>query len=99
MDGIDLREDADGITFAILVVPRASRERVGPAVGERVKVAVTAPAVEGRANAAVIAALARALKVRRSAVEIVAGQRGKRKTVRVEGATVDDLRRVLGGAR
>ena len=80
----------------IQVVPRASRTAVGPAVGERLRVAVTAPPVDGEANAAVIAALAEAFGVRRSAVSIVRGERGRRKTVRVAGgdrATLEVLRR------
>ena len=57
----------------VQVVPRASRVAVGPAVGDRLRVAVTAPPVDGAANAAVIDALARAFGVRRAAVRIVRG--------------------------
>jgi uncharacterized protein (TIGR00251 family) len=76
-----------GISFDILVAPRASRARVGPAQGDRVKVAVTAPPVEGRANEAVVALLAAALGVRKRDVAIVAGESGRRKRVSVAGAT------------
>ena len=75
------------LTIDIQVVPRASRVAVGPAVGPRLRVAVTAPPVDGEANAAVIDALARAFGVRRAAVEIVRGTSGRRKTVRITGAT------------
>ncbi len=80
----------------VLVVPRASRTAVGPMVGERLRVAVTAPPVDGEANAAVIAALAEAFGVRRAAVEIVRGERGRRKTVRIAGADRGALERLLG---
>lgn len=76
-----------GLTFPILVVPRSSRSAVGPVVGERLKVLVTAPPVEGKANAAVIEVLARALGVPRRQVEIVGGEGSRRKTVRVGGLT------------
>jgi uncharacterized protein (TIGR00251 family) len=79
----------------IQVVPRASRAAVGPAVGERLRVAVTAPPVDGAANAAVIEALAEAFGVKRSAVAIVRGETGRRKTVRVAGATRAALDRLL----
>jgi len=82
----------------ILVVPRASRNAVGPSVGDRLRVAVTAPPVDGEANAAVIEALAQAFGVRRSAVTIVRGERGRRKTVNVEGATGAVLQRLAAGA-
>jgi uncharacterized protein (TIGR00251 family) len=86
----------DGLTIDILVVPRASRTAVGPMVGERLRVAVTAPPVDGEANVAVIAALAEAFGVRRAAVELVRGERGRRKTVRFAGADRAALDRLLG---
>jgi uncharacterized protein (TIGR00251 family) len=79
----------------ILVVPRASRTAVGPLVGDRLRVAVTAPPVDGEANAAVIDAVAQAFGVRRSSVSIVRGERGRRKTVAVEGADAGALDAVL----
>jgi len=70
----------------VQVVPRASRAAVGPEIGDRLRVAVTAPPVDGAANAAVIEALAAAFGVRRAAISIVRGEKGRRKTVRIEGA-------------
>ena len=82
------------LTIDVLVVPRASRTAVGPRVGDRLRVAVTAPPVDGEANAAVIDALADAFGVRRGAVTIVRGERGRRKTVRVEGAAAATFERL-----
>jgi uncharacterized protein (TIGR00251 family) len=82
-----VREDEGGVTFDVLVTPRASREKVGPVHEGRLKVAVTAPPVEGEANAAVCALLARALGVPKSRVTVLRGDTGRRKTVRVEGVT------------
>ena len=80
--------ERDGaVTFDVLVQPRASRAKVGPLHDGRLKVAVTAPPVDGEANAAVIEALAKALGVARSAVEVIAGASSRRKTVRVAGVT------------
>lgn len=80
--------EADGaITFDVQVVPRASRDRLGPVHGDRLKVQLTAPPVEGAANAALVALLARALGRARGDVTIVRGQTGRKKTVRVAGAT------------
>jgi uncharacterized protein (TIGR00251 family) len=79
------------LVFDIQVVPRASRVAVGPAVGDRLRVAVPAPPVDGAANAAVIEALAAAFGVRRAAVGIVRGETGRRKTVRIEGASAAAL--------
>lgn len=80
--------EAEGaVTFDVLVQPRASRARLGPIHDGRLKVAVTAPPVDGEANAAVIALLAKQLGVGKGAVEVIAGQSSRRKTLRVTGAT------------
>ncbi len=92
---LPIREEAGGISFEILVTPRASRDRVGPVVGERLKVAVTAPPVEGEANVAVTACLAKALGVARGAVSIVRGEGSRRKTVRVAGVARSALEALL----
>lgn len=85
----------DALTLDILVVPRASRVSVGPMVGDRLRVAVTAPPVDGEANAAVIDALAAAFRVRRAAVAIIRGERGRRKTVQIAGANRAALEALL----
>ena len=79
------------ITFDVLVQPRASRARFGPRHGDRIKLAVTAPPVDGAANAAVIELVAEAFGVPRGAVEVIAGASSRRKTLRVRGATAARL--------
>lgn len=91
-------ERGGALTLDIQVVPRASRVAVGPAVGDRLRVAVTAPPVDGAANAAVVEALAEAFGVRRGSVTIVRGETGRRKTVRVAGATRAALDGILARA-
>jgi uncharacterized protein (TIGR00251 family) len=81
-----VRKDAEGITFDVLVTPRASREKIGPVVDDRLKVHVTAPPVEGEANEAVIRCLARELGIPRSRIRIVAGESSRRKSVRITEA-------------
>jgi uncharacterized protein (TIGR00251 family) len=87
----------DALTIDVLVVPRSSRPAVGPRVGDRLRVAVAAPPVDGAANAAVIETLAAAFGVRRAAVTIVRGERGRRKTVRIDGASRATLERLSCG--
>jgi len=90
-----LRDESRGAVLELLVVPRASRTR---AVGEhdgRLKVQLAAPPVDGEANSALIAWLADALGVKRSAVEIVRGEAGRRKTVRVSGVTAAEAAQAL----
>lgn len=72
--------------FAVRVKPGAKREAVGGSHGDALVVAVTAPAVEGKANEAVRKALAKAFGVRRQDVTIVTGERGRDKIVDVPAA-------------
>ena len=82
-----IREAGDQVLVDVLVQPRASRGRIGPRHGDRIKVAVTAPPVDGAANAAVIELFARALHCARKQVEIDSGHSSRRKRVRIRGVT------------
>jgi uncharacterized protein (TIGR00251 family) len=84
-------EREGAITVDVIVAPRASRPGLGPVVGDRMRVAVTAPPVDGKANAAVIEAFADALGIARGRVQIVRGATGRRKSVRIEGVTLAAL--------
>jgi uncharacterized protein (TIGR00251 family) len=83
------------VRFAVRVKPGAKREAVGGRHGDALVVAVTAPAIEGKANAAVCKALATAFGVRGRDVTIVAGERGRDKVVEVPDAPdrLDELLR------
>ena len=80
---------------AIRLQPRAKREEV---VGERagaIVIRVTAPPVDGKANAALCAFIAKAAGVSASSVDVVRGQTSRDKVVRVEGVTLEALRAAL----
>jgi len=84
-------------TLDIVVQPRCPREGVGPVVGDRLKVSVNAPPVEGKANEAVQRVLAETFGVPRSAVTILRGETGKRKTVRIAGVTAAVAMQLIAG--
>jgi uncharacterized protein len=86
---------ADSVTLDVLVQPRASRARIGPRHDGRIKIAVTAPPVDGEANAAVIELLAKALAISRSAVEVIAGASSRRKTLRITGVTAQQIEELV----
>jgi uncharacterized protein (TIGR00251 family) len=86
-----VRDDAGAIAFDVLVQPRASRTKIGPVHDGRLKLAVTAPPVDGEANAAVVELVAEALGITRGAVEVIAGLTSRRKTVRVRGVARDAI--------
>ena len=82
-------------TVDILVQPRASRAKIGPMHDGRIKVWVTAPPVDGEANAAVIDLFAKQLGIARSRIEIVAGASSRRKTVKLTDITDAQLAELL----
>ncbi len=82
-----LREEPGGIVLEVLVQPRASRTRVAGEHGGRLKIQLAAPPVDGEANAALVEFLAGALGVRKADVAVARGETGRRKTVRVAGAS------------
>jgi uncharacterized protein (TIGR00251 family) len=86
---------SEPITIDVLVQPRASRAKIGPRHDGRIKIAVTAPPVDGEANAAVIELLAKSLGIGRSSIEVIAGASSRRKTVRISGVTAAQVEGLL----
>jgi len=81
---------ADGVRLRLRVQPRARRNRADGLVAEAdggvaLKVAVTEAPEDGRANAAVIALLAKALNLPKSAFAVVAGAADRRKIIHLQG--------------
>jgi uncharacterized protein (TIGR00251 family) len=82
----------------VRVLPRAGREGLGGTRDGALVVRVSAPPVEGQANAAVARLLARLIGVPAGAVEIVRGATGRDKVLRVSGVPADVVRARLEGA-
>ncbi len=87
MNDWSITEANGGVTFAVRVVPRSSRNQIIGVEGGALKIKLTAPPVEGAANAALIEFIAEWLGVRRSAVSIVSGDKARNKIVKVMGVT------------
>jgi hypothetical protein len=90
--GLIIRPGPNGMRLDIRVAPRGSRTAIEGVRDGAVLVRVTAPPVDGAANAAVIAALAAALRVPRRDLRVVSGERGRRKTVEIASVSEADLR-------
>ncbi|MFZ0796527.1 MAG: DUF167 domain-containing protein [Terriglobales bacterium] len=93
---IPVRDSNAGTTFAVKVRPRAKKNAITGEVGDALKLALTAPPVDGKANDACIEFLAKLLKVPRSSVTIAAGQGSRNKVIRVAGLSVQQVRDRLG---
>ena len=93
---IPIRDTEAGVTFAVKVQPRAKKNAITGEMGDALKLALTAPPVDGRANAACIEFFANLLDVPRSSVTIASGETSRNKVIRVAGVTADEVRRRFG---
>lgn len=96
---VDIREGDGGVSFAVRVHPRAKRDGITGEVGDALKVSLTAPPEDGRANEACIELFAKFLKVPRSSVTIASGLSSRNKVIRVAGVNAKDLRGRLNSAK
>jgi len=84
------------VSFAIRVHPRAKKNAITGELGDALKVSLTIPPIDGRANEACIEFFAILLKVPRSSVTIASGQTSRNKVIRVAGLTAGQVRERLG---
>jgi uncharacterized protein (TIGR00251 family) len=83
------------VIFAVRVQPRARKDEIAGEVGGVLKVRLRAPALEGRANEALVEFLAGVLNRSRAAVRILSGERSRMKRVEVRGVTEAEVRGLL----
>jgi uncharacterized protein (TIGR00251 family) len=83
------------IFFRVRVQPRASKDEIAGEMGGALKVRLRAPAVEDRANEALVEFLAQLLKTSRSAVRILSGERSRTKRVEIFGVTRQQILALL----
>jgi uncharacterized protein (TIGR00251 family) len=88
---IEIVDRNGAITIMVRVIPRASRNAIEGAYWEALKVRLTAPALDNRANEALRRLLAERLNVQVAAVRIVAGEKSRTKCVSISGVTRDQI--------
>lgn len=91
---VPIRNSPPGTTFAIKVHPRAKKTAITGEVGGALKLSITAPPVDGKANAACIDFFAKLLNLPRSSVTIAAGETSRTKVIRVVGKSAEEIKRV-----
>jgi len=92
---IEVRDVAGGATLRVRVSPRASRDEVAGERDGALVVRLTAPPVEGQANAALLRFLARRLGVAPSALSVAQGAKARDKVLLVAGVRAEDVRASL----
>jgi uncharacterized protein (TIGR00251 family) len=95
---IPIQESAKGVTFAVKVHPRARKNAITGAVGDALKLALTAPPVEGKANLAVIEFFAELFAISRSSVTIASGETSRLKRICISGMGREAVQHRLHGA-
>jgi len=93
---VAIHNSAEFVTFAVKVHPRARKNALTGEVGDALKLSLTAPPVDGKANEACIDFFAKLLEVPRSSVTIAAGLSGRNKVIRVVGLSAEQVRGRLG---
>jgi uncharacterized protein (TIGR00251 family) len=91
-----IRATTSGVLIRVRVQPRASAEQLEGVHGDQLRLRVTAPPVEGAANTACVALLAKVLGVRRSQVRLQAGEKSRDKVFHIAGLTSAEVAVALG---
>jgi uncharacterized protein (TIGR00251 family) len=84
-------ESGEGATLAVRVIPRASRNEIAGAADGVLKVRLTAPPVEGAANAALLDFLAKQLRLRRGQIALISGHSARQKLIRITGLSAQEV--------
>ncbi len=95
---IRIQEQGNAVTFAVKVHPGARKNAITGELDGGLKLSLTSPPVEGRANDACIGFFAKLLKVPRSSVTIASGQTSRGKVIRVSGLSAEEVCRRIGSA-
>lgn len=92
-----LRVDGDDVVLTLHIQPGAKRSECAGPHGEALKIRLAAPPVDGKANEALVAYLARALDVPKSRVELLSGLSSRAKRVRIAAVSAAAVNAALGG--
>lgn len=93
---LEIHERDGAVRFTVRVQPRASADQIAGEIQGALKIRVTAPATEGRANEALCRLLAQRLKVPQSAVRIARGEHSRTKQMEIRGITAAHVRALAG---
>lgn len=92
-----IKPQESGVLLAVKLQPRASKNEIGEALGDELRIKVTAPPVDAAANQALIELLADTFNCSRGRIELVRGHTSRHKTVRLHGFTAEQVLQSLVG--
>lgn len=94
---IPIRQTGKSVTFAVRIHPRAKKNSITGELGDALKVSLTAPPIDGRANEACIEFFARLLGVQPATISIASGDTSRNKVIRVTGLSAEAVRAKFSG--
>ena len=92
---INLRREADGVSFEVWVQPRSSKMEISGLHDGVLRVRLTAPPVDGAANKQCIELLSRKMKIPKRAIRIASGASARRKRLKISGLGIEEVKKIL----
>jgi hypothetical protein len=92
---IPINDHPLGTTFAVRVHPGAARTAITGTVGDALKLTLSAPPLDGRANIALAEFFSEIFSAPRGAVQVLAGTKSRNKVIRIAGRTAAELQQML----
>jgi uncharacterized protein (TIGR00251 family) len=90
-----MNETPDGLEVRIRAVPRASKNEIQGMYDGALKIRLTTPPVDGKANQALIKFLSKALKISKAQIELVQGETSRHKMVKITGLSKEEIIRKI----
>jgi uncharacterized protein (TIGR00251 family) len=90
-----INETAEGVELRIKAVPRASKNEIQGLHDGALKIRLTTPPVDGKANQALIKFLSKQLAISKSQIELIQGETSRGKTLRISGITKQQILTIL----
>lgn len=90
-----MNETPDGLQVRIRAVPRASKNEIQGMYDGALKIRLTTPPVDGKANQALIKFLSKALKISKAQIELAQGETSRHKMVKITGLSKEEIIRKI----
>ncbi|MBN1547038.1 MAG: YggU family protein [Syntrophaceae bacterium] len=90
-----MKETSHGMTFPIQVIPRSRKSEIVGILNDTLKVRLTAPPVDGKANEECVRFFSDLLNIPRNRISIISGQTSRKKTLLISGIGKEDLASML----
>ena len=92
-----LGENNQGITIDLHVIPNAKKSEIVGIHNDKLKIKISSPPVDGNANKEIIKFFSKKLKISKSNIDIVSGEKSRDKSLLIRNIKIDDIKNCIGG--